>query len=132
MKQPSEMKCLKTTSIYQLQADFFWLWADFYSVLLTSTHLSIKRSSLFKLNKFSRMVSIYKMNKYKLCTADFSNQLKKKTVSKLCFENLQNKQYHHSCSEDGKKSSQETPSQFALRALNLSFKWVNFFSIKNP
>lgn len=121
------MKCLKTTSIYKLQAGFYCL----YSVPLTSTHLSIKRSSLFKLNKFSRMVSIYKMNKYKLCTADFSNQLKK-TVSKLCFENLQNKQYHHSCSEDGKKSSQETPSQFASRALNLSFKWVNFFSIKNP
>lgn len=77
------------------------------------------------------MVSIYKMNKYKLCTADFSNQLKK-PVSKLCFENLQNKQYHHSCSEDGKKSSQETPSQFASRALNLSFKQMNFFSIKNP
>lgn len=86
MKQPSEMKCLKMTSIYNLQADFYWL----HSVLLTSTHLSIKHSSLFKLNKFSRMVSIYKMNKYKLCTADFSNQLKK-TVSKLCFENLQNK-----------------------------------------
>lgn len=98
MKQPSEMRCLKTTSIYKLQADFSWL----YSVLLTSTHLSIKRSSLFKLNKFSRMVSIYKMNKYKLCTADFSNQLKK-TVFKLCFENLQNKQYHHSYSEDDKK-----------------------------
>lgn len=127
MKRPSEMKCLKTTSIYKLQEDFYWL----YSVLLTSTHLSIKRSSLFKLNKFSRMVSIYKMNKYKLCTADFSNQLKK-TVSKLCFENLQNKQYHHSCSEDSKKSSQETLSQFASRALNLSFNWVNFFSIKNP
>lgn len=127
MKQPSEMKCLKTTSVYKPQADVYWC----YSVLLTSTHLSIKRSSLFKLNKFSRMVSIYKMNKYKLCTADFSNQLKK-TVFKLCFENLQNKQYHHSCSEDGKKSSQETPSQFASRALNLPFKWVNFFSIKNP
>lgn len=79
MKQLSEIKCLKTTSIYKLQADFYWL----YSVLLTSTHLSIKRSSLFKLNKFSRMVSIYKMNKYKLCTADFSNQLKKNSFQTM-------------------------------------------------
>lgn len=41
-----------------------------------------------------------------------------KTVSKLSFENLQNKQYHHSRSEDGKKSFKTTPSQFASRALN--------------
>lgn len=103
----------------------------FYSITLTTTHLSIKHSSLFKLNNFSRMVSIYKMNKVQ---ALYSRLFKptEKTVSKLCFENLQNKQYHHSCSEDSKKSSQKTPSQFASRALNLSFKWAIFLNIKNP
>lgn len=103
----------------------------FLSIILSTTPLSIKHSSLFKLNNFSRMVSIYKMNKVQ---ALYSRLFKptEKTVSKLCFENLQNKQYHHSCSEDGKKSSQETPSQLASRALTLSFKWVNFLNIKNP
>lgn len=63
------------------------------------------------------MVSIYKMNKVQ---ALYSRLFKptEKTVSKLRFENLQNKQCHLSRSKDGKKSSQETPSQFASRALN--------------
>jgi len=68
------------------------------------------------------MVSIYKMNKVQaLYSRLFKPTEKKKPVSKLSFENLPNKQYHHSGSEDGKKSSQETPSRFASRALKFIF-----------